>query len=94
MIPGPVGEAEPLRPEAGLVLRTVATGGETTRGEAFRLAGIHPRTGSKLLQTLLEEGLVVSDSPKGPIRLGFPTHAAGYWFPDLYPAEPPDQRAE
>lgn len=93
MIPGPEDEAETLRPEAGLILRTVATGGEMARGEAFRLAGIHPRTGSKLLQTLLEEGLVVSDSPKGPIRLGFPTHAAGYWFPDLYPAQSPDQRA-
>jgi Fic family protein len=91
IIPGPEGEREPLRPEAGLILRAVATGGEVARGEAFRLTGIHPRTGSKILQTLLEEGLVVSDSPKGPIRLGLPTHAAGYWFPDLYPAESPDQ---
>jgi Fic family protein len=93
MIPGPKDETDPLRPEAGLILRTVATGGEMARGEVFRLAGIHPRTGSKVLQTLLEEALVVSESPKGPVRLGFPTHAAGYWFPDLYPAESPHQRA-
>ena len=93
MIPGPESETETLRPEAGLILRTVATGGETARGEVFRLIGIHPRMGSKVLQTLLEEGLVVSDSPKGPVRIGFPTHAAGYWFPDLYPAESPNRRA-
>jgi Fic family protein len=93
MIPGPKDKTKPLRPEAGLILRTVATGGEMARGEVFRLVGIHPRMGSKVLQTLLEEGLVVSDSPKGPVRLGFPTHAAGYWFPDLYPAESPHQRA-
>jgi Fic family protein len=93
MIPGPKDETGPLRPEAGLILRTVATGGETARGEVFRLIGIHPRMGSKVLQTLLEEGLVVSDSPKGAVRLGFPTHAARYWFPDLYPAESPHQRA-
>ena len=93
MISGLKDKTEPLRPEAGLILRTVATGGEMARGETFRLVGIHPRMGSKVLQTLLEEGLVVSDSPKGPVRLGFPTHAAGYWFPDLYPAESPHQRA-
>jgi hypothetical protein len=34
---------------------------------------------------LLEEGLLVSDSPKGEVRLGFPIHAAGWYFPDLYP---------
>lgn len=94
ILPGPADKTEPLRPEAGLILRTVATGGEIARGEVFRLIGIHPRTGSKVLQSLLEEGLGVSDSPKGPVRLGFPTHAAGYWFPDLYPAESPAQRAK
>jgi len=91
MIPEPRGETAPLRPEAGLILRAVATGGEMARGEVFRLTGLHPRTGSKILQPLLEEGLLISDSPKGVVRLGFPTHAAGYWLPDLYPAESPDQ---
>jgi Fic family protein len=93
MIPGPKDETGPLRPEAGLILRTVAMGGEMARGEVFRLVGIHPRMGSKVLQTLLEEGLVVSDSPKGAVRLGFPTHAARYWFHDLYPAKSPNQGA-
>lgn len=91
MIPGPRGGTAPLRPEAGLILRAVATGGEVARGEVFRLTGLHPRTGSKILQPLLEEGILVSDSPKGAVRLGFPAHAAGYWLPDLYPAESPDQ---
>jgi Fic family protein len=91
MIPAPRDVAAPLRPEAGLILRAVATGGEMARGEVFRLTGMHPRTGSKVLQPLLEEALLVSDSPKGAVRLGFPTHAAGYWFPDLYPAESPEQ---
>jgi len=27
----------------------------------------------------------LSDSPKGAIRFGIPTHVAGYLFPDLYP---------
>lgn len=48
IIPGPESEREPLRAEAGLVLRAVATGGEVARGEAFRLTGIHPRMGTSL----------------------------------------------
>jgi len=91
MIPEPRDVAVSLRPEAGLILRAVATGGEMARGEVFRLIGMHPRTGSKILRPLLEEGLLISDSPKGAVRLGFPTHAAGYWLPDLYPAESSDQ---
>ena len=34
---------------------------------------------------LLKEGSLVSDSPKGAIRFGIPTHVAGYLFPDLNP---------
>jgi Fic family protein len=87
MIPGPKDGSKPLRADAALVLRTVAAGGEIARGEIFRLTGIKPRTGSVVLQSLLEERLLVSDTPKGPVRLGFPTHAAGFWFPALYPME-------
>lgn len=90
MIPQPKGETTPLRSEAGLILRTVATGGEMARGEVFRLIGMHPRLGSKILPLLLNEGLLMTDSLKGKVRLGFPTHAAGYWFPELYPAESPE----
>lgn len=60
------------------------------RGEVFRLIGMHPRLGSKIFPPMLNEGLLISDSPKGRVRLGFPTHAAGYWFPELYPAESPE----
>jgi hypothetical protein len=31
--------------------------------------------------------LLVATSEKGPVRLGFPSHAAGYLFPGLYPTE-------
>jgi DNA-binding IclR family transcriptional regulator len=61
--------------------------GEITRGEVARLVGMSERTGRDALKGLLEERLLVSSSERGPVRLGFPAHAAGYWFPDLYPAE-------
>ena len=35
---------------------------------------------------LLARKLLVSDSPRAPLRLGFPTEAFDRWFPSLYPA--------
>jgi len=40
-----------------------------------------------LFGQLLDEGLLVSDMPKGPVRQAFSTHVAGYLFPDLYPMQ-------
>lgn len=34
----------------------------------------------------LAAGLLVSDSPKGSVRLGFPIAVVESWFPRLYPA--------
>jgi hypothetical protein len=61
--------------------------GETGRGDIIRVSGMAERTGRVLLGQLLNEGLLVSDTPKGAVRLSFPTHVAGHLFPDLYPAQ-------
>lgn len=82
-----VARAVTLRAEVFPVLREVAIEGEIPRGEVFRLIGMSERSGRDILGSLLAEGLLVSDSPRGSVRLGFPTHAAGYWFPELYPPE-------
>ena len=88
MLPGvPSGQAVRLRPEVAPVLRQVAIEGKISRGEVFKLISMSERSGRDILSGLLDEGLLISDSPRGPVRLGFPTHAAGYWFPDLYPPE-------
>jgi Fic family protein len=84
---GPEGVAAPLRPEVAAVLRSAAVEGEIARGEVARLIGMSERTGRDVLRGLLDEGLLVATSEKGPVRLGFPAHAAGYLFPCLYPTE-------
>jgi hypothetical protein len=38
----------------------------------------------KVLSALVKERLLVSDSPKGRVRLGLPAHAVPYLLPDLY----------
>jgi Fic family protein len=85
MIPGPEGKKQPLRPEASRMLQEVLVHGVSMRGEIIQTSGLKERTGRNLLGLLLEEGLLISDSPKGEVKLGFPIHAAGWFFPDLYP---------
>ncbi len=87
MIPGPSGKKEPLRSEAFRMLQEVLVHGVSTRGEIIRASGLKERTGRNLLGLLLAEGLLVSDTPKGEVKLGFPIHAAGWFFPELYPTQ-------
>lgn len=75
----------PLPASARYILLEVLRAGEMARGEAARVAGASERTGRRLLSLLLREGLLRPTSAKGPVRLGFPTAAVGYYFPQLYP---------
>lgn len=74
----------PFRKESGLLLRELMLRGEVARGEAGRIVGRSASFAREVVARLEGEGLIVSRSPKGPIRLGFPAHAVEYWFPDLY----------
>jgi hypothetical protein len=71
--------------EAAYMLQEALLRGEVARGNMIRVSGMAERTGRMVLGQLLNEGLLVSDSPKGLVRLAFPTFVAGYLFPDLYP---------
>jgi len=68
----------------GYGLWTISRG--FARGQASRLTGLAPRTARQLLSQLVGEGLLVSDTPKGSVRLGFTTASASYWLPDLLPS--------
>jgi Fic family protein len=85
--PGPKPESPALKREAAYMLQEALLRGEVARGDMVRVSGMAERTGRMLLGQLLGEGLLVSDTPKGLVRLAFPTFAAGYLFPDLYPAQ-------
>lgn len=75
----------PLRLEAAPLLRDVALRGEVPRGEAERITGLPERTARRLTSQLVDEGLLTSETPKSPLRLGLPTAVASYYFPGLYP---------
>lgn len=59
--------------------------GEVSRGDAARILHKPERTARRLLSALLKEGLLVTDAPGAPVRLGFPASIVGYYFPRLYP---------
>jgi Fic family protein len=87
LIPAPKAEFPTLKPEASYMLQEALLRGRVSRGDIIRVSGMAERTGRLVLGQLLDEGLLVSDSPKGAVRLDFPTHVASYLFPDLYPGQ-------
>jgi len=74
-----------LKPESIYLLREALLRGEIDRGEASHLTGVPERSARIILGSLIEKEMLTSDSAKKPVRLGFPDHAIGYYFPRLYP---------
>jgi len=83
LIPG----AGPLRPEALHLIREAFVFGQFPRGQAARISGLKERTARTLLSQLAAEKLLVSDTPKGPVRLHFSASLLPVWFPGLGPGD-------
>ncbi|MRW86365.1 Fic family protein [Pseudoduganella sp. FT26W] len=74
-----------MRREAILPLIHVFALGPVTRGEFAQLTGLGERNARSLLSKLLADGLLVSDTAYGPVRIGLPLDSLGMLFPNLYP---------
>jgi Fic family protein len=68
------------------ILKEVLTHGEMVRGEAKRVTGMKDRTARKVLAALVEDGILESDTAKGPVHLKFDAASAEQLFPNLFPA--------
>jgi Fic family protein len=75
-----------LKPEAFRLLEEAAVRGEFARGDADRITRLPERTARVVLRQVIDEGLLGSDTPKGPVSLRFPTKALDLLFPQLFPA--------
>jgi Fic family protein len=75
-----------LKPEAYLLLEEAAARGEFARGDADRITRLPERTARLVLGQVIDEGLLASDTPKGPVSLRFPSAALDLLFPQLFPA--------
>jgi Fic family protein len=75
-------------PKGGFaLLREAVQAGEFDRGRAPELTGYRVRQARKVLSALADRGLLVSDGPKKPVRLGIPLDVVERWFPSLYPSK-------
>jgi len=74
-------------PKGGFkLLREALLSGEFERGKAAAITGSGERTARDVLSALAHQKLLISDTPKTAVRLGFPLNVVERWFPLLYPA--------
>ncbi len=78
-------ERRQWRPEAALLLERAMQQGEVPRGEASAITGLRERSARSLLGTLVEDGILGSATPKGPVALRFRIDAIEILFPGLFP---------
>jgi len=74
-----------MKPEAFALLEQTLQRGEMPRGEAARVTGLRERSARDLLAALVADGILGSDTPKGPVSLHFPLDAIEVLFPSLFP---------
>ena len=75
-----------LKPESFRLLEEAAIRGEFPRGDADRITRLPERTARVVLGQVIDEGLLGSETPKGPVSLRFPTASMDLLFPQLFPA--------
>lgn len=74
-----------LKPQAARLLEESFMRGEIERGDAARITGLPERSARRVLNDVINAGLLASDTPKGPVSLRFPVAALDRLFPRLYP---------
>jgi Fic family protein len=72
------------------ILRQAFLRGELSRGELHDMLGTSERQAARVASALVKSQLLVPATPshRAPLRLGFPSSAVFYYFPDLYPSDP------
>jgi Fic family protein len=74
-----------LKPESAGLLEEALIRGEFERGEIARITGLPERSARRVLNEVIDLGLLASDTPKGKVSLRFPVHSLEELFPRLYP---------
>ena len=75
-----------LGDRAGDLLRIILLRGEVERGDVAALLGVAPRTARATMKTLLDDGVVGSETPRGALMLRFPSKTHDVLFPRLFDA--------
>jgi hypothetical protein len=54
-------------------------------GDVAGVVGTGERHARRIVAALVKRGVLVSDSPRAPLRLVFPAALASRWMPGLFP---------
>ncbi len=74
-----------LPAKAANVLEALLYRGELPRGEVGSILGVTDRHARRIVAALMAKNVLVSESPRAPLRLGFPAALASRWMPGLFP---------
>ncbi len=74
-----------LQAKSGEILQAVFYRGELPRADAPGVVGTSARQTRRIVSALLDQNVLVSDSPRAPLRLAFPAALASRWMPGLFP---------
>jgi Fic family protein len=77
--------AQRLPPRSVVVLDTLLSVGELPRGDIQSMLDVSPATARRIIASLTEQGIVVSETTRAPLKLAFPASLASRWFPGLFP---------
>ncbi len=80
-------EPKPLPAHAEKVFTYLLLHGKCTRGEVRKIIGKSESLATKLTKHLIEREFIVSNTPRGAIRLKINASMASYLFPELVPEE-------
>jgi hypothetical protein len=81
------------REELMRVVRTLIDEGEIPRARVQEITGKGATVSAEIIKLGLQEGLVESPSPKGPLQPGFPPKILEFYFPQLFVDLPADESA-
>ena len=81
-----VEQSEALKPKSIRLLEEALFRGEFDRDDAARITGLPERSARRVLNEVVDAGLLASANPKGSVSLRFPTQTLETLFPRLYPA--------
>ena len=74
-----------LLPKSGAILEALLYRGELPRGDAAAIVGTGDRQARRVIFALFEQGVLISESTRAPLRLAFPATLASRWMPGLFP---------
>jgi Fic family protein len=77
-----------LPPKSGAILQAMLYRGELPRADTAGIVGTGERQARRVVSALAERNVLVSASPRAPLRLAFPAAVASRWMPGLFPEKP------